>query len=313
MTKAQTPLAQSRQNLLLAQSRKLGVMHDLILRRYAFERFLVRLGETRHRDSFVLKGAMALIAVTGTFDRPTRDMDMLGLDSLELNEALQVLRDIAASEPAEPDGLTFDAEGFAAEIINSTHDEPGTKITGYAYLGNVRIPLKIEISHGHLVTPDPLDMEYPTVLGGTTPAHILCYTPETMLAEKTESLVALGVTTSRFKDFFDIRELSRKLEFDGVQTANAFRRTFTKRETLIPTSSPRAFQPSFFEQGDRGWKSFLRKHTLHDDASFADVVAEIDPFVTPILVAAATSVMPGRWVPGEGWTVAPAELPALGA
>lgn len=280
-------------------------MHDLMLRRYAFERFLVRLAESKYRESFVLKGAMALIAVTGSFNRPTRDMDMLGLEALEVEEAIEVLREIAAVDPKQADGLTFVVDSFAAEVINSTHEEPGTRITGYAYLGGVRIPLKIEISHGHLVTPAPMDMDYPTVLGGTSSANILCYTRETMLSEKFEAICSLGTHTSRFKDFYDIRELSRKLEFDGVVAAEAFRRTFTKRETPIPAGSPSAFAPEFFELGDRGWKAFLRKQGIKDDQSFAEVVAEIEPFVTAIAGMALNNRPLARWTPGAGWASEP--------
>lgn len=293
-------LIQSRQNLLLNESRRLKVMHDLILRRYAFERFLVRLGESKHRESFVLKGAMALIAVTGSFDRPTRDMDMLGLLALDAEEARVVLAEIAATTPSEDDGLRFDVESFTADIINAATEEPGTKVTGYAYLGSVRIPLKIEISHGHLVTPHPVDMEYPTVLGGTQSASILCYTKETMLAEKFEAVCSLGTHTSRFKDFYDIRELSRKLEFDGSVAAEAFRRTFAKRETAIPAADPVAFDVSFREAGDRGWKGFLRKQGIRDEQSFADLVEEIRPFVMGI-AAFARGDQPQFWSPDEGW------------
>jgi hypothetical protein len=42
---------------------------DLLLTRYALERFLYRLGSTKHRQNFALKGAML---ITTWFDDPHR-------------------------------------------------------------------------------------------------------------------------------------------------------------------------------------------------------------------------------------------------
>jgi hypothetical protein len=58
--------AESVRARILNESRKLGVAHDLLIRRYVFERFLVRMAKSEWRDRMVLKGAMALVAVTRT-------------------------------------------------------------------------------------------------------------------------------------------------------------------------------------------------------------------------------------------------------
>jgi hypothetical protein len=64
---------------LLNVSKERNQPFDLLLTRYVLERLLYRLGSTRHRERFVLKGAMLL---TTWFDdpiRPTRDLDLLGM------------------------------------------------------------------------------------------------------------------------------------------------------------------------------------------------------------------------------------------
>ena len=48
---------------------------------------------------------------------------------------------------------------------------------------------------------------YPTLLNFPAP-EILTYSRETVVAEKLEAMVSLGVINSRIKDFFDIRELA---------------------------------------------------------------------------------------------------------
>lgn len=52
--------------------------YNRTLMRYANERFLYRLAQSRHRDEFVLKGGMLLPLWGGAVYRPTRDIDLLG-------------------------------------------------------------------------------------------------------------------------------------------------------------------------------------------------------------------------------------------
>lgn len=42
-------------------------------------------------------------------------------------------------------------------------------------------------------------------------------------------VVSLGTHPSDFKDFYDVRELSRKIPFQGAEAAVAFRATFDRR------------------------------------------------------------------------------------
>lgn len=70
-------IAASVQSRLLNLSRAQGEQYNMVLRRYAIERLLYRLGESEHRDRFVLKGAMLFTLWTGEMHRPTQDLDLL--------------------------------------------------------------------------------------------------------------------------------------------------------------------------------------------------------------------------------------------
>jgi hypothetical protein len=50
----------------------------LLLTKYALERLLYRLSVSKHRDDFVLKGALLFQLWTSDPYRPTRDLDLLG-------------------------------------------------------------------------------------------------------------------------------------------------------------------------------------------------------------------------------------------
>jgi len=298
-----SPLSASRRSLLQNQANKLGISNELIMRRYVFERFLDRLAASGHRDDLVLKGAMALIGVTGAFNRPTKDMDMLGVKPLSTQEALDLIRHVASVVPAADDAVEFVPSSFQASVINEASDEPGTRIMGEARIGNARIPLKIEISHGQAMTPGAVMMDYPTVLGGMSAPRILVYSKETMLAEKFEAIVSLGTHISRFKDFYDVRQLSRRLGFEGAVAAEAFRNTFGNRGTAIPTAEPAAFDPTFVaSDGQRGWSSFLRKQQIKDSSPFGEVIEEIRPFVMEIAAMARGDAPERAWAPGHGWS-----------
>ena len=60
------------------------------------------------------------------------------------------------------------------------------------------------------------------------------YPKETVVSEKFEAMVKLGIGNSRMKDFYDIWFLSRKFSFEGVTLAEAVRLTFQHRGTKFP-------------------------------------------------------------------------------
>src|ERR1700704_1322533 len=69
---------------------------DLLLTRYTLERLLCRLSSSKHRDSFVLKGAMLMTGWMNDPHRPTRDLDLLGFGDSDSEAVLGVFREICA-------------------------------------------------------------------------------------------------------------------------------------------------------------------------------------------------------------------------
>jgi hypothetical protein len=81
------------------------------------------------------------------------------------------------------------------------------RVTFEIRLGNARIPIQIDIGFGDVVTPAAVAIAYPTLL--SFPAPVLpAYPRETVVAEKFQAAVGLGMTNSRMKDFFDLLVLS---------------------------------------------------------------------------------------------------------
>ena len=92
-----------------------------VLQYFAMERFLYRLCQTPHVDSFVLKGAL-LFRVWDTPDsRATRDIDFLAyLDNSPSNLAA-IVRDVCALDDSDDD-LKFDPDTVNAQRIKEDAD-----------------------------------------------------------------------------------------------------------------------------------------------------------------------------------------------
>ena len=77
------------------------------------------------------------------------------------------------------------------------------------YLADARIPVQADIGFGDVVTPEPEQIEYPTLLEYPAPS-LRAYPRETVVAEKYQALVNLGIANSRMKDFYDLWIMARQ-------------------------------------------------------------------------------------------------------
>jgi predicted nucleotidyltransferase component of viral defense system len=288
--------ASVRQRLLnIAPGR--GEDFGLVLIRYALERLLYRLSKSDFRDQFVLKGAMLFQVWTETPHRPTRDLDLLGRGDPSLEHCQEVFREICRI-PVEDDGLIFSADTVNVEKIKEDQDYEGVRVKFLARLDNPRIPVQVDVGFGDAVTPELLD--YPTLLPMSAP-RIQAYPMETVVAEKTEAIVHLGMLNSRMKDFYDIWFLAHTFSFDLRILSTALRATFDRRKTAL---EPHRLQTLLAElSGDSAkrtqWHAFLRKSSLAAPDHFAIVNDTIQEFL--MAPASAGREKAGTWPPGGPW------------
>lgn len=92
--------------------------------RYAVERFLVRLALSKHKDQFILKGAMLYIAWKLDEKRTTMDLDLLGIGSPDPERLADVFRQTCEVH-IEDDGLLFGKDSVTAGA-----DEIGFSVSG---------------------------------------------------------------------------------------------------------------------------------------------------------------------------------------
>jgi predicted nucleotidyltransferase component of viral defense system len=286
-------IAASVRNRLLNLSRDRGEEYQFMLTRYGLERVLYRLTQSPHADQFVLKGAALFQLWTGQPHRSTRDLDLLG-KGVPSTERLQKMFQEICSVAVEDDGLTFLPDRIQAAQIKENDDYQGIRLRIDALLGNARINLQIDIGFGDAVTPAPQMATFPTLLDFPAP-QLQAYPRETVVAEKFQAMVALGMSNSRMKDFYDIWMLARQFEFDGPTLCAALHATFDRRRTRLPASTPLALTSEF--SGDRikaiQWTAFLKKGKLVDHPTeFSEVIEFLSTFLMPPTLALVSQ---SRW------------------
>lgn len=135
----------------------------------------------------------------------------------------------------EPDGLIFDADSVRVTEIREGQVYPGRRVKLVGQLGTARTPVQIDVGFGDAVTPEAIEIDYPTLLDLPAP-RLRAYPPETVVAEKLEAMVTLGMQNSRLRDFYDLWLIARQFSFEGptlvaavVATLSAEGRTFRTR------------------------------------------------------------------------------------
>ncbi len=103
------------------------------------------------------------------------------------------------------------------------------------YLGNTRNDLQIDMGIGDVVTGGPIRLEYRTLLGNRT-FSIDTYSTETVIAEKLDALVSIGIKNSRIRDLYDLYTLLVDETSHAAPATAAAANTFRRRQTDLPVS-----------------------------------------------------------------------------
>ncbi len=256
--------------------------YQLILTRFFQERLLYRIFVSPYKSHFCLKGGALLYAFEGEASRPTMDIDLLGLKiDNDLLHFKDVFFEICQIEDAT-DAVTFNLNTLTTAKINKVDKYAGVRVKIEVRLGNIKQNLQIDIGFGDVVTPNPIAMDYPTLLAMNAP-KIQAYSIETLIAEKFEAMISLAEMNSRMKDFYDIYNLLLHKKYDLDILKQAIANTFERRKTDYVANHP-LFTSEFAEKDNRlvQWKSFLTKSTLATNILFSDVLKIIKTDLQPI-------------------------------
>jgi predicted nucleotidyltransferase component of viral defense system len=249
------------------------------LTHYIIERLLFRLGQSTYRNSFILKGALLFSVYMDSPHRSTRDIDFLSFGEPSLPGLENIFKGICSQE-VENDGVVFDYRNITAMQIREDNIYQGVRLNIQASLDTAVLKVQVDVGFGDSVYTDPKEREYSHLLDFPAP-KILMYPPETVIAEKLEALVTLGMASSRMKDIYDLHILITNKMFDKDKITEAISATFERRNTSIPTGIPSGLSDDFAADKEKTtqWNAFLKKIGInHETLKLKEVIWNIRVF-----------------------------------
>lgn len=269
-----TNIAHSRKTKLLNIVNKDNKAYQQILVRYFHERFLSRLAKSPYRERFILKGGALLYAFEEFIPRPTLDIDFMGYHINNTpKEIKEAFVNIMSQRTDEFDGVIFHLDTIDAEPITIEKEYPGIRISFDASLDSIRKNLAMDIGFGDVITPHPIDLDYPVIFEDTDSFILKAYSLETVVAEKFQTMIERGIYNSRMKDFFDLYRILSTHEFNFADLQNAISATFNNRGTTYSDNNV-IFSNEFITSGNLNsrWTNYLSKMRLGLKMQFPEVV-----------------------------------------
>lgn len=246
-----------------------------LMRLYMMERFLERISASNYRDNFIIKGGILVTSLIGVALRSTMDIDAT-IKNLNLSdEDIRRIVDEICTIDLQDD-VKFQVKQLSR--IMDEMDYPGIRVTLNAFLGNMPVPMKIDISTGDVITPREIHHQYKLLLEDRS-ILLWSYNLETLLSEKIQTVLARGQLNTRMRDFYDLYELSRiyRDKIDTVTLKSAFTATCVKRD--IPNLLQDAPQVITKIQQDNNlmvlWKSYQKKYTYATNISYDDIMLSL--------------------------------------
>lgn len=274
-----------------------------ILQYYGMERFLYRFSRSQYTDKFTLKGALMFNVWQVPERRTTLDIDFLARFDNQITSIEKVIKDVC-NVSVVSDGLNFDPETIKGQRVKEDADYEGVRIKFLGYLERSRIPMQIDVGFGDIIYPKSEVINYPAILNLPKP-HLKGYPAESMISEKFEAMIKLGLLNSRMKDFYDIWIIMCQFNFNGSKLAEALKRTFEHRKTSLPQGKPLFAEEIYDERSDRQtlWKAFLKKGDIKYTPEKLSIIArEIEDFlIEPLDAVNKKYEFNGKWEAHGQW------------
>ena len=251
---------------------------------YGLERTIYRLSISKYAERFTLKGGIFLYALfDGEYARATMDIDLLAQHiSNDIDEMKNLFHDIFLIQC--DDALRFDMDTL--EVINITEfkEYHGVNVSIMGYLDRTKVPVSIDIGFGDVIYPERIKMEFPVLLDMDVP-EVYAYSIYSVIAEKFEAFVSLGLANGRYKDFYDIYVLADRYNLDGMELKNAILETFSHRGTNFEDIA--AFEDEFTEDVTRPgrWRAFIKKKKALVKVEFKEAIQLLKALLIPIVDA----------------------------
>ncbi|HEU0240315.1 MAG TPA: nucleotidyl transferase AbiEii/AbiGii toxin family protein [Micromonosporaceae bacterium] len=254
-----------------------------LLQLYALEGFLARLAASDARERFVLKGGVLLAAFDSR--RPTKDVDLAGIDIANDTKTVgPLIHRVLRIKQTESDGIEFAADSTTAEVVREEDDYAGVRVRVNARLATAKLPFHVDVNIGDPIWPEPTTVAVPRLRGGA-PIELPGYPMHMVYAEKIVTAVQRGTANTRWRDFGDIWNLSRRQVVDADDLRRAMDEVARHRSaTLRPLVE---VLDGFDSLAQRRWAPWRRRsNSDHLPEQFARVLRAVIAFADPVLTGA---------------------------
>ena len=269
---------------LQAQARREHRPTDELLVFYVLERFLYRLSRSPHRDRLVLKGGMLLAAFHER--RPTGDVGLLARATPNnVDSIAQLVREVIAATDVD-DGVVYELEQLHSQVIREGETYAGVRVVVPARVARANHPLRVDINVGDPITPKPIELDYPALLGSSF--RVVSYPLVSVLAEKIVTMIDRGDATTRERDFADVLLITTRHNIDAGQLSSAISATAAHRGSDIQPLTQILIDLAAERQ------NYLQRSGLTPTlpSIYEQAIADVARFADPVL---AGSVQSGRW------------------
>jgi predicted nucleotidyltransferase component of viral defense system len=257
-------------------SREKNVKAEILLRNFMLERFLERISLSKYKDQFVLKGGMLIAAIIGIDARSTMDMDTT-ISGFNLNEEeLEIVIENILAIHLD-DGVNMELSKL--ESIRDEAEYPGIRVSINASLDKTKQTMKIDITTGDQITPRAIKFPYKLMLEDRS-ISILSYNLETVIAEKLETILSRGITTTRMRDYYDIYILMilHEKEIDKNILKDAFKKTSRHRSSFENIKNNGTEYIQMIEESktlSKLWEQYKSNNNYASDVKWDDAIKSV--------------------------------------
>ena len=201
---------------------------QVVLQNFMFERFFARLSKTTIRENLIVKGGTLISQYLGLSKRSTMDIDLTMLGAKLSEDTITRYLSMVFKVDLDDD-LSWELKSIAP----IRHDDMygGYRVKLIASYKGIVVPFSIDISTGDAITPAPQDFIFMSRFTPNGNFRIKAYTIETVLAEKIEAILSLGVLSTRPRDYYDTYMILSIVKYDNARLSSALRSTVAHRDT----------------------------------------------------------------------------------
>jgi len=252
---------------------------NVLLKFFVFDRFVVRLANSKYRDNFIIKGGFLISTLFGLENRSTMDIDS-SITKTEFSEynILKMIEEIIYIDLN--DDIKFSIKNI--EPIREDDEYGGFRINLMFEFDCIKEILKLDVATGDPITPSAIEYNYKLMLEDSY-IKVWSYTIETILAEKLETIFSKLELNSRMKDYYDIYLIYHNY-WDNVNKEyliKAIIRTFKKRKFVNDLVSALCVIKSSSIMKIR-WEAYSRRYDYAKNISYEEIVNCLENIVDVI-------------------------------